>query len=229
MVDIGKTLRKARENKNLSIQDVASQTLIREYYLEKIETNEFGSEYDGFINAYIKNYATFLGLDSVQLSNAYKELFKRQVEEEKAPIHKKKKNYVIILSIVTIILAIIISVIFLKPRKSTLKQTPISNTPVTTPMEKQPTKTPPVTTKPKENARGIDIVVSADARCWMGVTIDGKYETLFINKGEKKEFKGEKYVKIRFGNARHVYVTENGKYIGKVSKNKDVVEVTYKP
>ena len=229
MVEIGEILRKEREKKNLSIQDVAAQTLIREYYLEKIENNEFGSGYDGFINAYIKKYATFLGLDPVKLSNAYKELFKTQVEEEKVPSHKKKKNYVTILLVVTI-LAIIISVIFLRPRKSTIKETPISNTPVTTPVEKQPNKPPSVTTKPKENARGVDIIVSADARCWMRVTIDGKkYKDLFIYKGEKKEFKGEKYVKIRFGNARHVYVTENGKYIGKVSKDRDVVEVTYKP
>lgn len=230
MIDIGKILRNAREKKGLTIQDVANQTLIREYYLRKIENNEFDDEYDGFVNAYIRKYAAFLGLDPVELSNAYKELFKTQ-EEEKVPVNEKKKNHTLILSITIAVLAImIIAAIFLKPKKSIPKQTPSNNTPITTPTENQ-AKTPPVVTKPKEveKTKGIDIVVSADARCWLGVTIDGKYEELFINKGEKKEFKGDKYIKIRFGNARHAYVTENGKYIGKVSKSKDVVEVTYKP
>ncbi len=231
MIDIGKTLREAREKKDLSIQDVANQTLIREYYLRKIESNDFDNGYDGFVNAYIKKYATFLGIGPDQLSNAYKELFKAHNEEEKILSRKKNKNYAVVLLIVTIVLAIIIAVIFVNLKKSTLKQVPNSNTAVTVPAKNQPVETPPVTTEPKqiEKTKGIDIVISADARCWMGVTIDGKYEQLFINKGEKKEFKGKEYIKIRFGNATHIYVTKNGKDIGRVSKDNDVVEVTYKP
>jgi len=233
MIDIGKTLREAREKKNLSIHDVAVQTLIREYYLKKIEANEFG-EYDGFIHAYIRKYAKFLWLNPTPLSAAYKELFKStSAEEEKVVLYTRRKRYkgAIIIVIVVLILIVIFYPYLRKVQQKS------NNSSVTAPLENaQPPETKPPETKPaeqtkepKEEIKGVDIIIYVDERCWIGVTADGKYSQLFINKGEKKEFKGEEYIKIRFGNAKHAYVTKNGQDMGIVNKNKDVVEVTYKP
>lgn len=230
MVDIGKVLREAREKKNLSIREVAEQTLIREYYLEKIENNEF-DKYDGFIHAYIRKYATFLWLNPVPLSTAYKELFsaEKEPEEQFVPILRRRNYKGMVIAALAIVLIVIV-VVFFFMKKAPLQEP--DNSPVLTPVEEtEPDETTPI--MPDETVEevisGINIIVHADAKCWVGVTIDGKYTQLFINGGESREFKGEEYIKILFGNAKHVYVTKNGQNIGQVSENKDVVEVIYKP
>jgi transcriptional regulator with XRE-family HTH domain len=230
MVDIGKVLREAREKKNLSIREVSEQTLIREYYLAKIENNEF-DKYDGFIHAYIRKYATFLWLNPVPLSTAYKELFSAEEgsKEQFVPVFKRR-NYkgLVILALVIVLIVIVVS--FLSIKKVPLQEP--DNSPAVAPIEEiKPDETTPVISDEivEEVTSGINIIIYADAKCWVGVTIDGKYTQLFINKGESKEFKGEEYIKILFGNARHAYVTKNGQNTGQVSENKDVVEVIYKP
>ena len=231
MVDIGKVLREAREKKNLSIREVSEQTLIREYYLKKIENNEF-DKYDGFIHAYIRKYATFLWLNPVPLSTAYKELFSDEEEpkEQFVPV-LRRRNYKGIIIVTLVIVLVVIVALFLSMKKAPLQE-PDNSPAVTTPVEEiKPEETTPVIPDEtvEEVTKGINIIVHADAKCWVGVTIDGKYTQLFINRGESREFKGEEYIKILFGNARHVYVTKNGQNIGQVSENKDVVEVMYKP
>ncbi|NCQ53175.1 MAG: hypothetical protein GW803_03700, partial [Caldiserica bacterium] len=44
-----------------------------------------------------------------------------------------------------------------------------------------------------------------------------------------KELKGKNYIKIRYGNAKHVFVTKNGTNLGVVSATDTVVDVEYKP
>ncbi|MEA3313788.1 MAG: DUF4115 domain-containing protein [Caldisericota bacterium] len=238
MVDIGKVLREAREKKDLSIREVSEQTLIREYYLEKIENNEF-DKYDGFIHAYIRKYATFLWLNPVPLSTAYKELFSDEEEpkEQFVPI-LSRRNYKGIIIVALVIVSVVIVALFFSMKKVPLQEP--DNSSVVAPAEEiKPDEITPIIPDEitpiipdetvEEVARGINIIVHADAKCWVGVTIDGEYMQLFINGGESREFKGEESIKILFGNARHVYVTKNGQNIGQVSENKDVVEVIYRP
>ncbi len=235
-LDIGGTLKKKREELNLTLEDIASKTLIRPYYLEQIENNEF-KRYNGFINAYIRKYAETLGMDPEPLLNAYKSLFEEEEKKEVNP--RKKTNYKIIVSLIVILCIVLIPIFFLMHRNANTVHeqpeisTPSENKSVTPPQQKNEQPPKENVQKPpsqKENKiTGIHVTVSADALCWLGVTIDGKYSQLFLRKGESRTFDGNKYIKIRFGNATHAYVTVNGKKLGVVSKDKKVVEKVYKP
>jgi len=239
--NIGDYLKSEREKQHLTLDDIANKTLVRKYYLEQIENNEF-ERYDGFINAYIRKYAEALGLDPEPLVLQYKSLF----EEKEDATHVSNKHNIAVFVVIGAIVIAIVAGIFIK---YSLNKAPKSNTQITTPSEngtsKNETKTPPSNEQkptnnqnppssenkpnpPEKTYSGVDVVVSADKLCWVGVTIDGKYTQLFIHPGEKKEFKGKNYVKILFGNATHAFVTLNGKKLGVVSKNKKVVEVVYK-
>ncbi len=243
--NIGDYLKSEREKQHLTLEDIANKTLVRKYYLEQIENNKF-ERYDGFVNAYIRKYAEALGLDPEPLVLQYKALFEKK-EDAHQP-NKSKNNITAFVVIGAVIIAIVLGIFV----KYSLSNRPKNNsgTQITTSSEsenssKNENKTPssgqqkpaneqnPPSSEnkpnpPKKAYSGVDVVVSADKLCWVGVTIDGKYTQLFIHPGEKKEFKGKNYVKILFGNATHAFVTLNGKKLGVVSKNKKVVEVVYK-
>jgi cytoskeletal protein RodZ len=83
MLTVGQILRKAREQKNVSIQDVAHITKIKQDYLEKLEKNEFtGFVSSTFIKGFIRSYANYLELETENLVA----LYRRQVGEEEKPI-----------------------------------------------------------------------------------------------------------------------------------------------
>jgi transcriptional regulator with XRE-family HTH domain len=69
-------LRSAREKKNLSVEDVARVTRIKESYLEALESGEY-SQLPGpaYTTGFLRNYARYVGLhpdDVVQEYNAYR-------------------------------------------------------------------------------------------------------------------------------------------------------------
>ncbi|MGC8689856.1 MAG: helix-turn-helix domain-containing protein [Caldisericum sp.] len=237
-MSIGKILREEREKRNLALEDISKETLIREYYLEKIENDDFGSEFDGFILSYIKKYADFLGIDSQPLLSEYKELFKKK------EIVYKTKNKNIGLIVLVIVLLIIIGIalaIVQKSKNSGSSFAPKENITQTETLP-QKTESPPQTNSPVQKAPStpttsqtenlvypVSITLKGNGRCWLGITVDGKYTQRFINANETLELHANNYIQIRFGNAKVVSVIYNGKDLGIVSSSETVVEYKYTP
>lgn len=89
MLSVGDILRREREKKGLTMQQVEKGTKIRARYLQAVEENnweEFTSKV--YISGVIRNYAKFLGMD-VKKAEAY---FRR--DYEKKEVIKFKKNEV---------------------------------------------------------------------------------------------------------------------------------------
>jgi len=72
MSDLGALLRKAREQRGYSLDDIQEYTKIRKRYLEAIETGEYkvlpGSFY---VRAFVKTYAETVGLDAEEVLRLY--------------------------------------------------------------------------------------------------------------------------------------------------------------
>lgn len=213
MIDIGKTLKEEREKQKLTIEEIADKTLIRPYYLEEIENNNF-HYYDGFIAAYIHKYANLLGIEAEPLLASYRELFKEK------PLEPKRKNVTLIIILISICVLLIL---FFVLKRFVYAPQPTQENPSQeiTPLQ------PPIVEPQKPS--GIDLVLKADQKSWLGVDIDGVYSQFFLGQGETKELKGKNYIKIRYGNAKHVFVTKNGTNLGVVSATDAVVDVEYKP
>ncbi len=238
--DIGKALKKEREKRGLSLSDIAKETLIREFYLEQIENNDF-PRYDGYIAAYIRKYAEALGIDPEPLVSAYKNLFPEEIHPEMLSREETKSKFPLLVSVFVVIAILSVTAIFafshMKRAKAPVNnrktQVPVRNTSSSgnkTPEKNQNTeetgKPNPSTGQKKQE--GVKVTVTVDAKCWLGVTIDGKYTQVMLYKGQSKTFVGKKYIKILYGNATHAYVIVNGKNEGVVSKSRKVVEVEYK-
>ncbi|SFA76469.1 protein RodZ, contains Xre-like HTH and DUF4115 domains [Lentibacillus halodurans] len=95
-MEIGQKLREAREEQNLSLESLQETTKIQKRYLEAIEQGNFkilpGTFY---ARAFIKEYATAVGLDPNTLLEEYKAELPQTEEESTAQyshIHRSRKD-----------------------------------------------------------------------------------------------------------------------------------------
>ncbi|MBP8612382.1 MAG: DUF4115 domain-containing protein [Candidatus Atribacteria bacterium] len=226
-MNIGETLRSEREKQKLTLSEVSEKTLINTYYLEQIEEENFGKDFDGFMLSYIKKYAEFLGIDPKPLTDAYKELFKDKEIHLKPK--KKKPNVFVIIIIILIVVGLIFAIHRLTKNAviSPTPSAPEETTPSQPSTPTTPSEIPPATQPTSPEASTVTLILKSAGRCWLGITIDGKYTQRFINSGETITLTGNNYIQIRYGNAKVVTVNLNGKSLGTVSNNETVVEVKY--
>ena len=70
---LGDLLRETREQKNLSLEDVEQGTNIRKLYIKAIEDGNYEKlPGEVFLKGFIKTYGKFLGLNSQELIEQYK-------------------------------------------------------------------------------------------------------------------------------------------------------------
>lgn len=90
---LGDLLRKTREEKNLSLNDIENETKIRKLYIKAIEEGDYGKiPGEVFLKGFIKTYAKILGLDGQALVEEYKkEKNGPAAEAEKEPAAEEKQ------------------------------------------------------------------------------------------------------------------------------------------
>ncbi|MGE3490069.1 MAG: helix-turn-helix domain-containing protein [Vicinamibacterales bacterium] len=84
--NIGARLRHAREQRGLSLRDVANRTKLSIIALRAIERNDFGALPGGlFPKAYVRMLAAELGLNANELAREYVEQFEPEIEDATPP------------------------------------------------------------------------------------------------------------------------------------------------
>lgn len=113
MQDISEILIEARKKKGLELEQVARETNISRHYLEGLESDDYSVfPAEPYIVGFLKNYSDYLGLDSDEIIQIYKQI---QVQETTVPpemLLPKKKFPIKKLLIVLFSLIIIASIIF---------------------------------------------------------------------------------------------------------------------
>lgn len=83
---VGQILREAREDRKLSIKDVAKDTNIAARYILALETEDYTQfPAETFALGFLKNYASYLKLDNAMLINLYRG---EKIEEAQAPLEE---------------------------------------------------------------------------------------------------------------------------------------------
>jgi cytoskeletal protein RodZ len=81
MLKAGIRLREAREEKNLSLEEVSKQTKIKTAFLESIENGEYNKlPSSSYALGFVRNYARFLGIKDSEILP----IFKREYDSETA-------------------------------------------------------------------------------------------------------------------------------------------------
>lgn len=79
---LGEKLRQAREERGISISEVAEQTRISPLYIESIENNDYKPLPGGIFNkGFVKSYAKFVGIDDQEALQDYSRLMAEQGTE----------------------------------------------------------------------------------------------------------------------------------------------------
>ncbi|MBC8080600.1 MAG: helix-turn-helix domain-containing protein [Gorillibacterium sp.] len=95
MLELGQTLKQARLDKGLTLEDLHETTKIRKRYLEAIEEGNFKLLPGNFyVRAFIKSYAEAVGLDPNEVLGLYKNVIPNFPAQEisSEPLRRKRQN-----------------------------------------------------------------------------------------------------------------------------------------
>lgn len=256
MATVGQQLSAAREQRGYSITDVEKGTSIRALYIQAIETGDYevvpGEVY---LKGFIRNYATFVGLDGSAMVELYKQeqqitapLEPTEAEAQAEPVQEKKSDvvspmrengsfpapdrggksnsWVAGLAVVAILVA--------GYWWWTGNSAPAAGGAQPPAVSKQaiagnasPAKTSSADTAPAKQA-GVHLQALFQADCWVDVSVDGK--KIFngtAQKGQTLRWDASQTVHLTLGNAGAVQLTYNGSPQAALGKAGEVVEYEF--
>jgi cytoskeleton protein RodZ len=180
---VGERLRAAREEKKLSLEDIAAQTRIPQRHLESIENAEWDKlPAPTYTVGFAKSYAGAVGLDRAEISDQLREemggqrFFPSQAEviEAADPARTMPKWLVISAVIAVIIIIIVMSVLNRRSLEQPSSNAPAAVAPAAPAKPAQQRSAPPPVAP--VSAQG-PVALTAVAPAWIQVTDQGK--TLF--------------------------------------------------
>jgi cytoskeletal protein RodZ len=218
----------------MSLSDVAQQIRIRSVYLAAIEGESWSTiGAPVYIRGFIRTYARFLGLDPEEAVAAFnrtqpppaQSLPGRETQTLPEPVRFRRGSPLLwIASAVAVLL-----IAFVTFNELTLRRAGSGSAPVVASAASvspsAPLPSPTVSTRVLAAADGpnsLALVLSAPS--WLRVTVDGSVsmEGTFPA-GTSKTFHGKSAL-VRIGNAGGVEIYVDGKDVGKLGKQGDVVE-----
>ena len=183
----GERLRAAREQKKLSLEDVAAQTRIPQRHLVSIETGEWDNlPAPTYTIGFAKSYAAIVGLDRQEIGDQLREEMGGQrfattaadVFEPADPRRTMPKSLVIGAVVAAVLLIALMSVLnrrsLEQPDRSAASNAAATSTPAPSP---QPATASPATFSPAPVPASGPVVLTAMAPAWIQVTDQGR--TLF--------------------------------------------------
>jgi transcriptional regulator with XRE-family HTH domain len=232
---IGKILKRIRESKRFSIEEVSERSRIPKNIVFIIEEDRLSEINSGFYaKSFIKTYAAFLGALDESGIKEYLAMGRKKQETVSMPIaappqidfsaiakYKKQALAIVIGIFVFWVLSLAIGrvVKFIKsaPAKKQMKSAVV----------KAVVKKGTPKNKKAEKSDSIELEVSALGNTWLQVTIDGDIVfTGSFKKGSNDTWKAKKEIKLEAGNSGVVKININGKPAGFSGKKGEKKEIT---
>jgi cytoskeletal protein RodZ len=251
---VGQVLKKGREAKNLSLQDVAKHTRISEQVLTAIEEDRYDLlPPDTYVRGFLSAYAKLLGIDPndvIQRYHGRHEVKPSPAGETPAEekIVQKRRNRWILWGVPGVILVCFILFYFVLPLSppppqpglpvsSVTEEKPSPAPPkpdssVSPPAKEQPPVAPPqpaATVARKEEAR-LSLQLRAVEETWIRIHInDQTGKEMILKPGEAASFQASDQIRLLIGNAGGLDLIQNGKALDKTGKSGEVVTVIFTP
>jgi cytoskeleton protein RodZ len=245
MPKLGERFRIAREARGLSLSDVAEQVRIRSVYLAAIEDEKWsviGAPV--YIRGFLRTYARFLGLDAEEVvaefngGSAASEAPPHVVAAPAYEPERRPGRYLSPLiwaaSLVAVLLIALVvfnaltmrqrARVAVAPGSAPTADVAASASPGPVESAASPSPTPSPTPNPSDR-RSLELRFTAPS--WVRVVVDGNVSMVgTFPAGTAKLFHGT-LAKLRVGNAGGVEIYVDGKKLGKLGANGDVVERVY--
>lgn len=220
MLDIGATLRAARLARDLDLEAVARQTMIRTRYLAALEEERFDALPGGvYARSFLREYAELLGLDPQPFLD---ELDSRLVESEPSPLtllppaRRPLLGTKRLLTLVTAAVAVAVGLLAWRFGGEHRAQLPVPTPPARPPLIVRPAAQPHAgRTRPV--GRPQLLLAASRGDCWLSVRVgsrDGQvlYEGLLRTGGSLRLHRQRLW--IRIGAPWNLDVRLNGRKLG---------------
>lgn len=235
---LGKILKKAREAKQLSIEEVSDRTRIPKKIISAIEEdrlNEISSVF--YARGFVRSYAKFLGCEDEKAVKDYLAGSEKKKEEPRLALDnesvpgdwfiKYKKTIAIVLLAVFSVWVFGLGIVQLrkftrnisaKYRNYAAKKKEIKKEaePKTLPeKEIKEAKPQPAAASEDKRIQAVELEITAQANTWIQIESDNLllFKGIF-KKGSKDTWRAKKEIKLEIGNAGEVTLKFNGKDLG---------------
>jgi len=218
---VGEILKKRREELGRDLREISDTLKIKHSYLKAIEDGDRDIlPAEVYVKGYINAYARALNLDPGSLVSAYTDEASPPPKETSAlPIieNVRKKSfrvhYAFILSLFIALSVIAAFSLFSAPEKRTNLVTPASEG------QRSPV--------PKAEETGYDLEALATDTTWLLVTIDNTdSRELLMKPGDSVRWHARNGFFLKIGNAGGIKLVLNGKEVGKLGEEGEVVKIT---
>jgi len=244
-MDLGLVIAITRKDTGLSLEDLAGATNIRPGLIREIEKNDF-SNCGGLMYArgHVRNIAIALKADQEEFLRHFDEeqgvekrtmkelLIENSVMREPSDRQKISLKTLLIVSVVSLGLAGVVQIVL---SNTSLKNNPsplaiASSTPSNTAAATESISATPTEQSSFSSGTGVEVIINAlRDKSWLFVS-DGSGRTLFsgeIAQGSVRSFTTDTRLEIKVGNAGGVDLRVNGKDIGALGIDGEVVSVSY--
>ena len=236
---VGEILRAERVKKGLTIKDIENAISIRALYIDAIEEGNYGIvPGEVYLKGFIRNYATFLGLDSQQIMEVYRQ--NKEQSDEKAPVAPPAETaaappaaasdggFTKWLAIAVVAAGVVAGFAWWSAGSKTTEP-PAHKQPEQAAQQPASPAAPRQSAQPAKSAASkVVITATYNGQCWTQITADGKeiFEGI-PKKGESFTWEASNRITAKFGNAGAVDLVYNGKVVGKIGGNGEVVARTF--
>jgi cytoskeletal protein RodZ len=240
-MSLGALITKSRTDARLSIDDLAKVTNIPSTLLRDMENNNFakcGGE--TYARGHLRNMAAKLGVDE----RIFLELFENEVTAPAKPIREllnennvtmpyqepKRISWKVLAagSAAVLVLFAGAQIFFLNSDNSNVPEIIVTTS--ATPSNSASESAAPSVAASPETTGGVTVELAATrGTTWLYATNENG-EVLFsgkVRQGTNKTFSEATQVNLRVGNAGGVDISVNGKDVGSIGANGDVVNLTY--
>ena len=230
---LGKYLRREREDRKISLREVANHTRVREYLLKAIEEDQFHLLPSAtYVKGFLLTYAQYIGLDPNDVIRRYEDLLRGEPNRDAEVLPEKKilwkRNYLLMVG--GVIAASLVAVYFFlylsKPADESISAKPKTEENLPAPAPPQVASTASTTSVAKEEP--LSLQLKAIEKTWLRIQVDDQPEQeMIFNPGEGGSHQGLKQIRVLVGNAGGLDVVFNGRTLEKVGKSGDVATLTF--
>ena len=240
-MSLGALITKSRTDARLSIEDLAKATNIPVTLLREMENDNFkkcGGE--TYARGHLRNIAAKLGIDE----RIFLDLFETEVTAPAKPIREmlnennvtmsyqepKRISWKVLAAGSAAVLILFAGVQFFFSNVDNGNEPEIFIATSATPSQEAVESVAPSTAASPEITGGVNVeLVASRGTTWLLATNENG-EVLFsgqVRQGSSKSFNEAAQVNLRVGNAGGVDISVNGKDVGSIGANREVVNLTY--
>lgn len=234
---LGAYLRREREQKSISLRELAKKTRVREPFLKAIEEDRYDLLPSPlYARGFLSAYAKYVGLDAHEVLLRYEQSFKKEevpaheAKPHRIPVRKGKWHSRPIWMVSGVVAISLLISYFLHPYLSRpLVEPPpikpeLSERLTTLPALETPEAPPAVEEKP------FTLELKAVEETWVQIQVNGQTRTEALFKpGEGKTYQATSRIELLIGNAGGLDLVFNGELLKKFGKPGEVVTLIFTP